>query len=267
MLRHCDFIYCYPKSKTMKRIRKIALNPLVILSVCMSVLVVSCSEPGAVKKQLFTGQEIYQGIFFGQGPLVEAVSSLKSITRIEDIVEKTDPMFKQYVAIQDLIITTIEKSDEKFFDEFQAEISSGDHLAIQESISKGARKYLEAVNSIANKQGDELKTVAQELVVKHDIVNEDGTYSVEKMKSAIQDLGKTTNARNQEEAIAVVLVVLIAILVILAAALADVYAVAVNWEYAAIWEEVLSLESSSFAKKDGNSLFRDQLVSELATAL
>ena len=245
-------------------IRKIASNPVIASFLNLSLLLFSCQDSLGTREDIiankFTGQELFKGIFFGQGSVVERLPSLSARPKIESIISKESNLYHEYIALQDFVIKYIEDTDAPFFERFRASMQGGNHLLIQESIIQASEKYKQAFTEISGFSADELKIKASELISEFQLINKDGTYSATNLKAAIAKLGGGNQVGGRDNCIAVV--------VVLVAVLAEVYIYAFLWVYAAIYTEVLAYTIIERTKgSSSGSLFKDQLVHEIATQL
>src|SRR5688572_21960033 len=116
----------------MKTIRMIARNPFSIFFMISTVTLFSCG-PDAIRAQTnqFTGKELMQAVYFLDGDAMELIEPLKEV-KLETIfgTEKIDKIRIQISSILD----QFELKYPGTFQEFKANITSGDHMLIEETI-------------------------------------------------------------------------------------------------------------------------------------
>ena len=163
---------------------------------CSMVLFFSCKDSytSAIKVE-YSGQELFEGIIFGVGPAAKHLPCLTSITKVEDLLEESDPIYKEFIAIKYLLLQTLEDDNINFFSDFKRGIQSGDHLTIQETLNMASVKYREVIIKISGLNDNELNTTANSLVKKYDLLDKEGKYSKENLKNAIRSLNNTENGK------------------------------------------------------------------------
>jgi SdpC family antimicrobial peptide len=78
----------------------------------------------------YNGQTLFRGMVLGTGPAADFLSSKTGTPKLGDVIR--DPVqLKRVEAFQERLITSIDKVNPGFFDEFAAAMKSGRHTAIQ----------------------------------------------------------------------------------------------------------------------------------------
>lgn len=114
-----------------------------------------CSDHEESFPKQFTGRELFSSIFFLQGNAVNEISQLNLLR--EEIMEATEGEFDESISMaKDEIIKTISEDDLHFFNHFQFDIQSGDHLRIQKAIEYGTLELKKASKLIYENQIEQL---------------------------------------------------------------------------------------------------------------
>lgn len=104
------------------------------------------SEPTAEARAQLTGEQMFRGIFFGEGPVGAMFAEVwegRSATDRADNPE-TARLIRE---IQDDAVSHIRTVDPDFFAHFAAQVRSGDHLQTQSALREGATLLGEAVQA------------------------------------------------------------------------------------------------------------------------
>jgi SdpC family antimicrobial peptide len=127
-------------------IRKWAIKPVVILPLLSWVLIVCTGchqELIRESKPQFSGEELFRGIFFFEGRLVETLPTLKeNYNIIKDLIEteKTiDINSKESIDFKQKVVDRIREKNKSFFDSFKIALYSGNPYDVKNSILEGAK--------------------------------------------------------------------------------------------------------------------------------
>ncbi|MFT5892626.1 MAG: SdpC family antimicrobial peptide [Dokdonia sp.] len=125
----------------MKTLRK----KLKFLSFFMSfcILFVSCSQydDGTAiddNSADFTGQDIFKSVFFADGDFASQISSYEDNVRSMSLLSEEQKI--EFSKGMNEMITSIESTDPIFFENFKNDITSKNHLQIQNAIVEGGKK-------------------------------------------------------------------------------------------------------------------------------
>ncbi|WP_460854499.1 hypothetical protein [Nocardiopsis coralliicola] len=88
--------------------------------------------------QDYSGSDLYQAIFFGQGPAVEGLEGI--VPQSPD--PEADAVAQHY---RDIAVADIEETDPGYFDAFHAEVTSGDQLRVLDALSTAGDKAVVAL--------------------------------------------------------------------------------------------------------------------------
>lgn len=95
----------------------------------------------------FTGEQLYRGLLFGDGPVAEVIPQVRDHYRVTNFVTTVEEL--QLVrATQDRIISAIDETAPEFFRDFRSMIRSGDHFMVQKALREAADVTLRAIGSI-----------------------------------------------------------------------------------------------------------------------
>lgn len=84
-----------------------------------------------------SGQEMFRGVFFGQGPAAGLLPELWKGRSIEDRAE-TAERAAQVRALQEEVISSIAEKDPTFFGQFATTVRSGSHVAVERALQQAA---------------------------------------------------------------------------------------------------------------------------------
>lgn len=97
---------------------------------------------GSRTAKAYTGEEIFSGIFFGQG---EVDKLFPEIWEQQQAALKAND--REYEKIRNEVISEIKTNKPGFFKEFGVEMRSGDHLRVQAALETGEKELGEIKNS------------------------------------------------------------------------------------------------------------------------
>lgn len=100
--------------------------------------------------KLYSGKDLFKGIFFQRGPVSKQISDIFTYqTNMYDFTQ-SDEEKNAAVRIQDEVILQIEKKSPSFMNEFGRKIQSGDHLLVMNAIDEGAKMFQKHMMSISD---------------------------------------------------------------------------------------------------------------------
>jgi hypothetical protein len=133
----------------MKKIRKIATNPLFLVLLLTNYILYSCSsgsndlendENSSVSKssvssklQNFTDEEVFKGVIFMEGDVAELFPEYKELNFRNFIDNEND--INEIVNFQNVLMSSIKAENPEFLSNFNKEITSGDYYRVKEAIS------------------------------------------------------------------------------------------------------------------------------------
>ena len=133
----------------MKKIRKIATNPLFLVLLLTNYILYSCSsgtndlendENSSVSKssvssklQNFTDEEVFKGVIFMEGDVAELFPKYKELNFRNFIDNEND--INEIVNFQNVLMSSIKAENPEFLSNFNKEITSGDYYRVKEAIS------------------------------------------------------------------------------------------------------------------------------------
>ncbi|NOT74879.1 MAG: hypothetical protein HOP08_08105 [Cyclobacteriaceae bacterium] len=243
-------------------IRKINKSKGIILFLCTSIILFSCKESvTGVTTTSYSGEQLFDGIIFGLGPVAKELSGIGSLTKIEDFMNINDPLYKEFLATKDLIFKSIVEVDKDYFNNFKKGVFSGDHNTIQETLLNSSLKFKEAMVRISGYSDEQLTQLSSEMVVKYNILDSEGKYSVDGLKKSIKSIGKEASDIQSRDACWVPVAIALAIVIVVVIALAQVYAVYFQWAYAA--QDYYAVPEAPELQRSAGSLYREQLVNHI----
>lgn len=85
--------------------RKIASNPWHAGLLCFVLLVSSYRESKSEKNAMhYSGKELFKGIFFGTGEVLNRLPSLKSTSKLDEVFEPESKLYYEVRMMQDLVM-------------------------------------------------------------------------------------------------------------------------------------------------------------------
>lgn len=271
----------------MKKIRRIARNPLFVLSLSLTMLLFSCGKdtmrPSITK---FSGKELMEAIYFLNGEAATLIEPLNDL-RLENMFSE-----QQLTEVSTHISTLLdgfENAKPGRFESFKSNMTSGDHLLIGETITANARELLEyinqneevkAYNALLEKSDKPLASLidehfpekdpnitAQEM---KDVLNSDAFKAdfVDYFKSLEGQLNSKINSVEQDACgtiivgAAVLFVAAIAVLIIYAVAVLNVVELANVLEVT--WQEDEDKDPPKGPAAKKGTLMREQIINSIA---
>lgn len=132
-----------------------------ILAFILICLLSNCSqESDESLPQRFSGEELFGSIFFLRGNAVNKISHLSELREeIEDAIE--GEFDESITTIKDDIIKVISENKPSFFENFQTDIQSGNHLRIEKAIKYATKELAISSRFIFDNQIEELVSEIQ----------------------------------------------------------------------------------------------------------
>jgi SdpC family antimicrobial peptide len=99
----------------------------------------------------FSGEEIYKGVFFLDGEVANLIPEYEGI-RLADVVSAE--VISKYQAKENKVIEIIKSNNPTFFEEFKNDMTSGNHIQVQNAIKRGVeilKNTLEKDNKLNEK--------------------------------------------------------------------------------------------------------------------
>ncbi len=163
-----------------------------ILAFILISLISNCSqENDEPLSEQFTGEELFSSLFFLQGNAVPEISQLSSLR--QEIEQAIEGEFDESITtIKDEVIKTISENNLDFFDQFQSDIQSGDHLRIENAIEYGTMELRRASRFILDNQIDKLAEEIRTLdeIELKEYLGEDQILKINDLKSGDPELLK-----------------------------------------------------------------------------
>lgn len=230
---------------SMKSIRKQASKISIFLA--LSLLFISCSQNESfnvpntnggsqnLKTNLYTGQDLFKGIFFSEGVVASRLSNYEKFNQIKSQFNKEER--KKLVELQNDLIEYISKNNPTYFLTFEKSINSGNPVIIRNEIEKSKILLKEAVTKVTNINFNEV----QESI---DIEKAKGVVRLDKIKDLKMKLAPSNNY-DSTNVVAVFPVWAVAIVVAVVVEVA-VYVDVVYWSVQSAGNEGLRIENEDF---------------------
>ncbi len=145
-------------------LRKRKKNLSIVLSLLLLTLTVGCQLTNSkdslvVDKMDYSGEQIFRGIFFGQGAVAPLLSTYSVMKKINQNIEKSGKA-KKFKKARNLLMQTIGSMHPDFFNYFEQKMESGDRVIIKRGLAKATRYIKEAISSIIGKDFNAILTSA-----------------------------------------------------------------------------------------------------------
>lgn len=115
----------------------------------------------AQKAQVYTGEQLFKGLYLGQGPVADLFPEVwEGAEEYREHAIPAEDMQEVMLALSDYADTMIEDiaaANPGFFSSFAVEIQSGDHLRIEAAVLDGAYKLVEAIAADLGVAPEDLK--------------------------------------------------------------------------------------------------------------
>ncbi|MBX2947433.1 MAG: hypothetical protein KF725_16505 [Cyclobacteriaceae bacterium] len=130
----------------MKRLRVISLNPAVLLFVASSILLFSCSKDSLlIKAKELSGRDLMRSIYFLDGTGTDFIEPLQEL-KLENLFSTEEVTYiRSHI---DLFLEQIENKNPGIFESFKADMCSGDHLVIKQSLARNATLIHETAKNV-----------------------------------------------------------------------------------------------------------------------
>jgi SdpC family antimicrobial peptide len=139
----------------MKRLIALLLVATTALAGCAVDPAADAPTESSTQLTEYSGQELYTGIFFGQGRAGGLVPSIASY------VDSSGTMDAAKLQRMNDLVARIEAVQPGFFSTFAADVQSGDHLVIEAALRRAAQASGEATAALEKTTLDELIASAQ----------------------------------------------------------------------------------------------------------
>lgn len=121
-----------------------------VVTACLVLAIVAAAVPSLARGtsatesgRTYSGETLFRGIFFGQGPVAREVADL--FPGLEQAIASLPDSEKAELAeFRDRIIGHIRAAHPEFFPSFGRQVQSGDHLVIDAALARGGEHLFEA---------------------------------------------------------------------------------------------------------------------------
>lgn len=236
-------------------------------------IAVSCYQDSEIAKQDYSGEELFRGIFFLQGDVVNNLESLKPRSNQLEVAQKANPESQEFFdELVDEIVMQIKLLDPEYFTNFKSQMASKNYYSMELALSNGT-KMIKAAGLKSDKISGVFRLMVEIENKGVDFENEEfktldleKPENVEKLKSILKkDYSIDLDDEQYNVAcvpVAAVCVVYAAAAVVSIAAVAYTAVAAVN---AAAWVTVYAwVELWGSTNFENDVAFNDILVKEIA---
>jgi hypothetical protein len=256
----------------MKHTRKIAKNPIF----CSFLIGLIFLSTGCTKEQIlnpngnrseikYSGEELYEGIFFAKGEVAEAIPTIKNSSSYFQVHQLSQKSAKSMDNQMTEVMNEIETKNPNYFDEFKESIATQDHLIIEETLKDATELLYETSIDMYLSEQDQsdLKEIVEGIDLNNHL-NSNGSINYESLSKEITKDFKVDNNEKAACVFAGVVFVAAAYVLVAHAAAAMTY-VAVAWVaeyYAAVDRE----KTVTRAAVPRGALTMELMVNDLATS-
>jgi SdpC family antimicrobial peptide len=147
----------------MKKFIPSKLKFAAILFLALFTIVAICWTRPSNSSASFSGEELFRGIIFMDGPVSDQIPELKEKTEIKKIFAKDQSQEAQVRKMEDLIIMAVNKYDPRYFKEFRSVMTSGDPVRINEQLNKTEDVVIRSLASYLDIKLDDLKSAKDQI--------------------------------------------------------------------------------------------------------
>ncbi|RAW03476.1 hypothetical protein [Pseudochryseolinea flava] len=148
----------------MKTFKKIASKWYVSGVIALALFITSCQSPESKRSQVSsaTGEELFIGLFFGEGKVAAMVPELYERSQLKNYLtsEAEIAAFKKF---QQQAIQVIGESNPLFFKSFKRDITSGDHLRISAALKRSSAVLVRTIESMYGVKENDFLELTQQL--------------------------------------------------------------------------------------------------------
>lgn len=220
----------------------IRLNTYYQLFCAFLLVVFSQSVASATAPYPYTGEQLFQGIYFSDGPVSTAVKVLQENSYKNKIKDRE--ALQAAKKFQTEIMTRISRKHPGFFKEFGEQIASRNHNKIAAALEKGSDIFYQAISGMMYEKTGQSKASNQEEELKLLRKFLDSYAGLDKSKNK-DGSGSTTTIQDETNLIALV------------------WVLAVAWEYAWVSDKFILPHAAKMGQS--GDLHKEQLVNELAS--
>lgn len=133
----------------MKTIKKIAFKRYVSSTLAFMIFFVSCQSPEARNSQVanYSGEELFSGLFFGEGEVVTLVPELYDRSQLKNYLINQEEI-EAFKSFQSKAIATIQNNNPGFFESFKKDMTSGNHVQISNALKTSSAVLVKAVETM-----------------------------------------------------------------------------------------------------------------------
>ncbi|UFH55068.1 hypothetical protein [Spirosoma sp. KNUC1025] len=134
-------------------IRARLLNAYVVLPLFICLIFATWPSPAATfetkTRHLFTGEDMFRGLFFLDGQYSETIPELQAIRSKSDNKLAKPTAVADAHRMQQQIIETIRTEHPRFFSDFQAALESGNYVNVQNALKAGQSVTEKAIKQVS----------------------------------------------------------------------------------------------------------------------
>lgn len=134
-----------------------------IASVLLSIFIISSCDQrsdNVVPDEIsYSGRDIFTGLFFAQGPVASLIPEIGNSFNVDNLNLQPYQLIEMQT-VQNELLNFIDSENPGFFDSFKSDMTSGDHLIIQDALANAARISMQAAQEYFNiRFSDELRNL------------------------------------------------------------------------------------------------------------
>lgn len=174
------------------------------------------AEARTLKVMSYSGEALFEGIFFSEGEVAEQIPELRGLSAKNFV--KSEEERQEIDEFRAAVLTHVNKNHPKFLGELKAAVDSRSHVKIDKVITVGKSYVEEAVNSLSY----ERNTAAEDEFTANLNDKIDAGMSTDEVKSAISaEAEKMSRAIGEQACLAVAIALVLVLIKLLVIPFAD----------------------------------------------
>ena len=177
--------------------RKRLANLYAIIPMCALILFATFSAQAkpTIHVPSYSGEQLFEGIFFAHGEVVEHIPEIKANMNLRDWMNSNE--LREFSQLRKKTIKLIKQNNSGFFNRFRKNIQSGSHLLVKQEIEYAGKVLSDAIYEIKELEDENVKAVSREI---ERAINAEKLRNGKYTKKEIQRLTADTKAKYSSNA-------------------------------------------------------------------
>jgi len=185
----------------------------------------SCQTADTAVNKNFSGEELFNGIFFGQGEVASIIPEINNQAKMIDVLNPEDLSRVQQIRLS--LTNKLKEQNPNFFTDFKNAMQSGQHLKIEKMLKQTSEMLIQGILDLSNVKTsltpDRLISQIGKTINLDEIKANKGKFDQDKLSEQLNKMQLFDSNSGRAQKADCVAVVVVLVLAVVAAAVAIVF--------------------------------------------